>query len=265
MPEGLKKMFSKACGVFILAAALASTGSFHDTAQAGESEKSADAMTSSDKPWLNRQSTSLEALRAARGYNFQDGAGGVVTIMHVNDWRYGDFFGFVDLNEKVYYAEIAPRFSLGKITGRDLSWGLIKDFLLAVNIEMPQNMAVRYLGGIGLDIEVPGFQFVQLNAYMRDNPILPGKTGQVTLAWGAPFSVSGHKFLFSGFADFAGREGPAKSYVLAQPQLWWDAGHEFGWKAGSFYVGTEVQYWHNKFGVGGVTDVVPQFGIKLTY
>ncbi|MFK8068468.1 MAG: hypothetical protein AB8D52_09490 [Gammaproteobacteria bacterium] len=42
------------------------------------------------------------------------------------------------------------------------------------------------------------------------------------------------------------------------PRLLLDVGNVFGYKQGKLMAGIEYQYWHNKFGIKGVTESVVQ-------
>ena len=47
------------------------------------------------------------------------------------------------------------------------------------------------------------------------------------------------------------------TFLLAQPQLLLDLGNLWGAKD-KLFAGVEYQYWHNKFGVDGVDESLPQ-------
>lgn len=189
-----------------------------------------------------------------------------ITFQHANGWSYGDNYLFYD---KVSggasdYFEYHPRLSLGKITGQSFALGPIKDVLIAGTLEVPETGSVRYLGGLGFDWDVPGFSFLKTNLYFRDNPDLPGSTWGTTFSWKKKIDLGRHKLLFDGFWDMAGSEGDRVAYQLIVPALLVDVGHYFG-NDGHIYVGTEYQYWHNKFGVDGVTESVAQAEIRWVF
>jgi len=112
--------------------------------------------------------------------------------------------------------------------------------------KVPQTGSERYLGGVGLDWNVPSFSFVKTNFYIRDNPALSGTTWGTTFSWKKKFSIGAQPFLFDGFVDMAGAEGDRSAYQLAVPALLADIGTHMGYKD-RLYLGTEYQYWHNKF------------------
>ena len=64
------------------------------------------------------------------------------------------------------------------------------------------------------------------------------------------------------FTDIAGSEGNLAFNIDAQPRLLIDLG-KFWDAPNSVYFGTEVIYWHNKYGVKGVNEFAPQAMIKF--
>ena len=44
-----------------------------------------------------------------------------------------------------------------------------------------------------------------------------------------------------------------------------DAGDVMGIDSNKFFLGVEYQYWHNKFGIDGVTESVPQLQAKWVF
>ncbi|MBU5611641.1 outer membrane protein OmpK [Geomonas azotofigens] len=194
------------------------------------------------------------------------GTQSTITIEHANAWKYGDNFLFFDVTDAEkdktgIYGELSPRLSLGKITGRDLSAPFVKDVLLAGTVEVGQGFR-NYLYGVGLSLNLPKFNFADLNVYVRNDPKQPGSTYQVTPCWQLPFTVGKANMIFEGFTDIAGSEGNLAFNIDAQPRLLLDLG-KFWDAPGSVFVGTEVIYWHNKFGVSGVNEFAPQAMLKF--
>lgn len=103
-----------------------------------------------------------------------------VTFEHVNGWKYGDTFFFVDSihyngkgndngrDDSTFYGEFSPRLSFGKILQRDLSFGPIKDVLVAMTYEFGEGDVETYMIGPGFDLNVPGFDYFSVNIYHRD-------------------------------------------------------------------------------------------------
>ncbi len=214
-------------------------------------------------------STNVQFLRG-HDYALGDKQRSIMTLEHANSWKYGDFFVFLDQTwpdngKSGYYVEPALRFSLSKMTGRDFSYGLLKDVLVATSIEKPKGQGVRYLSGVAFDLNIPGFKFFKTNWYLRDNPDLSGNTHQLTLVWNRPSSIGNVRLLVEGFADFAGSEGSTVAHELIVPRLLCDVGELAGLQQNKVWIGMEWQYWHNKFGVDGVTESVPQLQLKWVF
>ena len=206
-----------------------------------------------------------ENVQLLRGstYELGDRARTVITLEHANRWRYGDLFVFADLTlgddgQRSAYGEISPRLSLSRMTGRDWSFGVVSDVYLVGNFELGDEGLDRQLFGAAVDLDLPGFRFVRVHAYHRDDPQRPGSTWQSTIVWNRPFQLGGQSFLAEGFADLAGGEGAGTDHQLIVPRLLWQVP-----AAEHVWVGVEYQYWHNKFGVSGVDESVAQFQVKF--
>lgn len=200
----------------------------------------------------------------------------ILTMEHFDVWKYGDNFFFVDaVNPErkddtgaavSYYGEFSPRFSLGKIfTGEAMTKGLVQDLYLATTLEMPQSPVEQtFLYGLGSDLKLPGFAFFQANLYVRDNQSSAvGDGQQLTLVWGAPFSIGSAELMFTGFFDYAWGQKNIEDNIVAAPQLLLDIGSFFGHK-GVVQAGIEYQIWRNQFGVDGEDENAVQGLIKWT-
>jgi nucleoside-specific outer membrane channel protein Tsx len=192
-----------------------------------------------------------------------------VTVEHADAWKYGDNFFFFDItNPEInrngpktsIYGEISPRLSLGKITGIDLSAPFVKDVLAAGTLELGNGFH-NYLYGVGLSLNLPKFNFADLNFYVRNDTAQRGVTYQITPCWQVPFSIGSADLIFEGFSDIAGSEGNTSFNIDAQPRLLLDLGKFWG-SAGNLFIGTELMYWHNKFGIKGVEEIAPQAMVK---
>jgi len=195
----------------------------------------------------------------------------ILTFQHASGWAYGDSFFFIDylrdskkdgFNDHDFYGELYVNFSLGKISGKDLGFGPIKDIglLAGLNAGADANV-VKYLPGIRIVWDIPGFAFLNLDVtlFMDASPGA-GSGGApkekdswyVDINWAYPFQIGGQGFSIEGHAEYiAGRKNEfgddVKPWILAQPQLRWDAGGALG-APGRLYVGVEWQYWQNKLG-----------------
>lgn len=205
-----------------------------------------------------------ENVQLLRGFDYElgDRQRTIITFEHANRWRYGDLFVFADFTvgddgQRGVYGEISPRLSLSRMTGQDWSFGAVRDVYLAANVELGDEGLDRQLYGVAADLDVPGFAFLRVHAYRRDDPLRPGSTWQTTTVWNRPFEWNGQAFLTEGFADFAGGEGTGIAHQLVVPRLLWRVPESRG-----LWLGVEWQYWHNKFGVPGVNESVAQLQVK---
>lgn len=228
------------------------------------------AARANETPFIEYHTSNIQLLK---GWDYKLGDEGrtIATFEHFNKWMYGDFFMFVDATRfdeggTNIFAEFSPRISLSKVTGESFAYGPVKDVYLSGTLEKGKNDIRAYLYGGAVDLAIPGFTVFQLNGYIRDNPEIFGKTWQTTIVWKAPFVISGLKFMCEGFADIAGDEGPRyhpNQFIV--PRLLLDVGDATGHEEGEWFAGVEYQYWHNKFGVRGVTESVPQLQLKWVF
>jgi nucleoside-specific outer membrane channel protein Tsx len=230
------------------------------------------ALLGSSMAWSGSAQWSSTNFQYLYGTNHElgDETRGIVTLEHVNGWKYGDNFFFIDvtnpdrpgeLTPTGYYAEISPRLSFGKIFGKDLSYGIVKDVLFTSTAELGEDFRT-YLYGIAVDLTLPKFAFFQVNWYARNQVDAATDLGQqVTLVWGLPFAMGSVDWMFEGFADYAYNLDPAEDNLIAGPRLLVDAGKFWG-APGSLQVGIEYQIWRNKFGIDGIDEDVPQAMVK---
>lgn len=190
-----------------------------------------------------------------------------LTIEHANGWKYGDFFWFNDFiyyngdkaganGNSSYYGEVAPRFSFNKMLNKDLSMAFIKDWSIATCYEYGEFAGDDFglqngLIGLGVDLDVPGFVFVQLNVYQRfgiDGP--GGETVQITPVWKYSTPVGKSSFICDGFIDWViNSDGGYEKNLHICPQFKFDIGALFDMKEGSLLAGAEYDYWKNKYGI----------------
>jgi len=208
------------------------------------------------------------------GKNFAvDGAGGkegdiqqTVTFEHASGWTWGDMFLFVDSkwyngisggDGHTYYGEFSPRLSLGKLTGSDLSFGPIKDVLLAATYERGEGRNRNYLLGPAVDLEVPGFDRLSINTYYRKPDGItnqPSGQWQITPTWAITVPVGKSDVLFDGFIDWVVNDKKSGNTELKKnfhfnPQIKYDLGKALDYTPGTLYVGVEYDYWSNKYGI----------------
>ena len=192
------------------------------------------------------------------------------TFEVANGWAYGDNFFFSDIDNApafdrtrpVYtYSEWHPRLSAGKISGKDLSLGPISDFLLAGEIDMGSGGEPAYLGGLGLDLKIPGFAFFGLNLFARKEWGQPSVGFQASPYWLLPFKLGPVKMSFGGWFDFMSGTGNQSMWWQTQPTLYVDVGNFWG-DPGKLETGIEYEYFHNFTGVNNWIYNHPLYVIK---
>jgi len=103
-------------------------------------------------------------------YDTKNGKKTTLTFEHFRTFDYGDLYMFVDFMEgekfdaskHEVYSEIAPRFSLSKVTGKDFSLGFIKEFYIATQLNEGYNYRA-YLGGFGVDFDISCNIYINLS------------------------------------------------------------------------------------------------------
>lgn len=205
-------------------------------------------------------------LQLGRGFELGDDGRAIITFEHANQWRAGDVFLFTDFTVgedggHSVYGEVMPRLSLSRLTGVEWRAGPVSDVLIAGVYEFGDEGLNRSLIGAAIDLEAPGFTFLRLHGFHRDDPTRAGTTWQATISWNRPITLGENDFVFEGFADFAGAEGRWSETELITSRFLWRPPENAG-ALHHLYIGLEHQYWHNKFGVRGVDESVAQFQIK---
>ena len=170
-----------------------------------------------------------------------------------------------DANAKEVYGEWYPSLSLRTIAGRQPSTGVLRDVKLTVGL----NTGVRSTGpspfvvlpGVTVDLNVPGFAFFSVGAFVYiDRGRFQGQptdctaaTYQITPSWSLPFRAGAARLKVDGFVDVIGEHANCAAMVLTQPRLALDLS-AFWEKPGRVFVGVDYLYWHNKYGIAGLTD-----------
>jgi nucleoside-specific outer membrane channel protein Tsx len=211
-------------------------------------------------------------------------AKGIITFENSSRWSWGSSYFFLDIlrsdgkdqHATAAYAEWYPSGSLSKIFGRRLSAGPLRDVsaTLGLNVGAKSTGAepLVFLPGVKFDLNVPGFRFFSLGTYSYiDQGRRSGASNgchatsyQLTPSWSLPFNIGAAKFSFEGFVDFIGHHGQCTSQIQSQPQVKLDIGSFWG-SPDKISAGIEWQYWHNKFGVQGLNESLPQFMIQWVF
>lgn len=227
--------------------------------------------------WLTWTNTELQYLHGS-GYRepgrASDISQSIITFTHADGWALGHNFMFMDTliseagqpAQTSVYGEAYSYLSLSKLLGKDLSWGIFKDLDGAVGVNAGENFnspksGIRVaLYGTSVDFNLPGFSLFSVD-FLRYNvfePTAQGSSWQITPVWIVPFEIAGSKWSLEGFADFISAKAPGFARTaLSQPQLRLDVGDLWG-DSKHLYIGIEYQYWHNKYGIKGLHDSVPQ-------
>ncbi len=191
------------------------------------------------------------------------------TFEHAGAWKYGDNFFWFDVTDPqssndssktAIYGEWAPRLSFGKIFEFYSKDRFVKDVLLSTTFEHGKSTATSRsrLIGAGVDLNLPLFQFFQVNFYVRDNLDAEGTSLQSTIAYNLPMNISEKlSFYYSAYIDIVfGSEGNrsdntlVKSHWHTGQQLAYDVGKAYG-HSDVIYLGAEYQYWNRKYGIEG--------------
>ncbi len=185
-----------------------------------------------------------------------------LTIEYVNGWKYGDTFFFSDFSrtandqrfggstKDAQYGEFSPRLSFGKMMDRDFATGPLQDVLVALNIEYGTYADTSYNVGLGTDLKIPGFNFVQAMLYRRNSESGFSDGWQFTPVWNMSFPVGNSEIIFDGFIDwvFSAKEDGYEENIHFNPQLSYNLGKAI-WGDQMLKVGVEYSYWKNKYGI----------------
>ena len=225
---------------------------------------------------------SVSSINARYGANFQepgiadDVPKNIFTFENTAAGRWWSSYLFVDVlrswseadaNAKEVYGEWYPSLSLRALAGKAPSKGLLRDITLTVGL----NTGVRSTGpspfavlpGATFAFNVPGFTFVSVGAFAYiDRGRFQGQpsdcqatTYQITPSFSLPFRVGAARLKLDGFVDFIGKHANCEAMVLTEPRLTVDLSAAWE-KPGHVYVGVDWLYWHNKYGISGLTDKV---------
>ncbi len=218
----------------------------------------------------------------------------IITFQHAGGWEYGDNFFFMDYSRysvnndanfpvadsSELYGEWYSNFSLGAISGNDLSFGPVKDIGIVAGFNFaPEVDSAWVLPGVRFSLDLPGFAFAQIDVtgYIHqgggsaDSPVFTvvdeDSSFMVDFAWAYPFKIGSTSWSIEGHLEYIdGRTQvnsfgttELESWILFQPQIRLDLGEVLGHKAQRLFVGVEYQYWKNKLGEKGTDDNAAQF------
>lgn len=249
-----------------------------DTAAADTATSEPGDSQSADSKFFLWTDTSVSLLPYGQGFEVDPDEQSTFTIEHAHASKIGDMFMFVDFNQfhgtpsgfdnSTWYGEIGPRFSFGKMLGKDLSHTFFKkslfefkDVLLAMQYERGEDpdVAEAFLLGVGFDLDVREagilgglgkFNYVQMNLYARAEMTEGTESGfqdmQVTMVASYPFQVGRAQFLLDGYFDWVVGFGSEDWSYHLNPQLTMDVG-AFWNHPKQLYAGIEVDLWWRKY------------------
>jgi nucleoside-specific outer membrane channel protein Tsx len=183
-------------------------------------------------------------------YDAKDGKKTTLTLEHFREFGYGDVFWFADITngksfegqETMVYSEISPRLSLSKISGKNLSFGVIKDLFASGQYNVGKGYQA-WLGGGGAELELPFMSVFGVNVYDKRQNVEGKHQTQTTINYQ---TIEVHGFHFTGFHDITSED------YSTQNQLLYNIGRHFGEKR--LFVGFEhLHYRHNN---GQKTDAL---------
>jgi hypothetical protein len=213
----------------------------------------------------------------------------IFTLQHASAWEHVDLFFFIDrlddelgdgFNDADTYGELYLGGGLLKLAGKDSGLGPLRDIGWVLGLNAAADAKVRkYLPGIRLYWNAPGFAFLNtdLTAYLDDSRGV-GRGGapresdsfMFDVSWLYPFVIGEQSFSFTGHAEYIGSRrnqfgNNLSHWILAQPQLRWDAGKALFGVAGRFEVGVEYQLWRNKLGDPGSDESAAQLLVVMGF
>jgi hypothetical protein len=222
-------------------------------------------------------STDIQFLHGS-GYLYGSRNRDIITIEHSDGWRYGQNYFFVDtINHRnasdpvswEAYGEFYSFLSAAKIFDAAMPFSWVKDLgvTLGVNAGSQPTVTPFFAGlaGGSVQFNVPYFKYFQMDFLAYQNQHINSPAFQVTPSWEVPFDISGFDFRFRGFMDYitSGGIGQASTIVF-QPQLLSDLGSFWDYN-NHVFAGVEYQFWHNKFGIRGADEHLPQMMVMYRF
>ncbi len=190
-----------------------------------------------------------------------------ISIEHFSTFDYGSNFFFVDFTSADFdsgdkyhvYGEWSPKFSFSKIMDSDFSSQFIKDIYVAGELNQGNNFRSINLG-LGLGMNIPGFDFLDLNLYSRKDTF-NDRTMQVTLVWKNRFAIANIPLVFEGFSDYYGVNNG--TVLIAQPRLLLE-GKGLSESMKTLELGLELYLYQASVSGNSsrIKEAVPQFIIK---
>ncbi|MEW6990846.1 nucleoside-binding protein [Colwelliaceae bacterium 6441] len=180
-------------------------------------------------------------------YEVGDNDRRVFTFEHAAGYSWGDSFMFVDRLEssngdKETYAEFSPRFQLSQYKN-----DFFENIYLATTAEVGEDFT-HYLVGIGTKLNIPHFQYFNVNIYHRNNDA-SDNSSQLTLSWALPIGP----LTYDGFIDHVPSNDISSTSTNFTSQLKYNISDALNIKE-KLYIGIEYVYWKNKYGINGIDE-----------
>lgn len=221
----------------------------------------------------------------------------IVQLSHASGWAYGTHFFNVDMlmsdhrdpaangttGANEVYVVYRGSLSLGKLHGKDLGFGPVRDISLTGGFDFNAKdntfaSKKRFLVlGPTLNFKVPA-GFLDLGIWACHEQNYNGIVGRavdfrttfvVAAAWGIPFQLGNQGAEFKGYANYVGAKGKdgfgveTRPETLANLSLLFDISPLFGTRK-KVYVGGGFEYWNNKFGGRNQDGPAPATNRRVT-
>lgn len=226
--------------------------------------------------------------RFAEPFNSKDIKKNIVSLTHVNGYKYGSNFLNVDFlkSDKIdpanngsnkgaeeFYVVYRHTLDIGKVAGKDLKMGPIRGFGATVGFDWNTKNDVTYnsrkrmlVAGPTLMMDVPGYLNISVLALWESNAPYSELSGVHTqryryethpaldINWGIPFTIGSLPFNFGGYAlqiASKGKDeygGNTAAETNIDMKLMYDASAHVGARKNTAQIGVGYQYWRNKFG-----------------
>jgi nucleoside-specific outer membrane channel protein Tsx len=174
-----------------------------------------------------------------------------ITIEHVSGHSWGGLFYFVDMHSgdgfDDTYVELSPKYTLAKMEGTVTAVNALYTLESGAGFD-------NHMFGAGVDLKVPGLNYLSVNLYRAMNDKLGIDKGDDNML-GLVYGYSNGNLNVDGFMDYRfGNDGnmfgDIEDSMNLTPQITYDLAPMLGMK-GKLKVGVEYSYWTNKFGVDG--------------
>ena len=208
-------------------------------------------------------------------FNPQNVTKNIVNITHADGYKYGSNYLNVDLlnsggtdsNAQEAYVVYRHTLDLGKVTGSDFKYGLIRGVGLTAGFDWNTKNDPGYgsrkrmlVLGPTLSLDVPGFLNAGVYALHESNQPAAANIERYTydlhpmlgLSWGIPLGGAG--FSFEGYLNYIAAKGKDEFGNGTAPEfnfdgaVMYDASPWLHASKNTIKVGFEYQYWRNKFG-----------------